>query len=97
MYLDGLLPAGAIVGLFADTALYKDMDKSKESNRDRDRDRDSADHDDNYSNNKGELQRVHTAGLSLRLAGFRIDVGAPIHRHMLSRAPKVALGIDFGD
>lgn len=79
MYLDGLLPAGAIVGLFADAALYKDMDSV---------------------GNKGEserLKRVHTAGLSLRLAGFRIDVGAPIHRHMLSRAPKVVLGVDLGD
>ena len=79
MYLDGLLPAGAIVGLFADAALYKDKDSV---------------------GNKWEserLKRVHTAGLSLRLAGFRIDVGAPIHRHMLSRAPKVVLGVDLGD
>lgn len=83
MYLDGLLPAGAIVGLFADAAFYKDKDKDKDS-----------------VGNKGEserLKRVHTAGLSLRLAGFRIDVGAPIHRHMLSRAPKVVLGVDLGD
>lgn len=81
MYLDGLLPAGVIVGLFADAALYKDMGKDTGGNKvERER-----------------LRRVHTAGLSLRLAGFRIDVGAPIHRHMLSRAPKVALGIDFGD
>ena len=44
-----------------------------------------------------KLKRAHTAGLSLRLGGFRVDIGAPIHRKMLSRAPNVALGIDIGD
>jgi len=77
VYLDGLLPAEGILGVFVDAALYKNVaDDKVEAER---------------------LNRVHTAGLSLRLGGFRVDAGAPIHRHMLSRAPRVSLGIDVGD